>query len=174
ACCRAEGVATPEAVSPEQIRSWIDILRDQGLAPPSIRRARSAARTYFAFLLAEGVLAADPTEHIQAPRAGRKLPDHLSLDEVARLLDAPDPDHALYWRDRAILELLYASGIRVSELADLGLPALELDEGFATVFGKGSRERLVPVGGPALGALGRYLREVRPRLDTGGGKGRVL
>lgn len=174
AFCRAEGVVTPEAVSPELIRSWIYILRDQGLAPPSIRRARSAARTYFAFLLAEGVLAADPTEHIQAPRAGRKLPDHLSLDEVARLLDAPDPDHALYWRDRAILELLYASGIRVSELADLGLPALELDEGFATVFGKGSRERLVPVGAPALRALGRYLREVRPRLDTGGGKGRVF
>src|SRR5690606_16075028 len=73
AFCRAEGVATPEAVSPELIRSWIYILRDQGLAPPSIRRARSAARTYFAFLLAEGVLAADPTEHIQAPRAGRKL-----------------------------------------------------------------------------------------------------
>jgi len=133
-------------------------------------------RTYFGFLLAEGSLAADPTERLESPRLGRRLPDFLTHDEAARLLDAPDPDSPLFWRDRAILELLYATGMRVSELAELPLTALDLDEGFLTVFGKGSKERLVPVGVPALRAVGRYLREVRPGLDRGRGrsKGRVF
>jgi integrase/recombinase XerD len=93
---------------------------------------------------------------------------------VLRLLEAPDPTHPLYWRDRSILELLYASGVRVSELVELPLSALDLDEGLATIFGKGSKERLVPVGEPARRALERYLREVRPRLDRGKGQGRVF
>lgn len=170
----SEGVDRPEAVRPEHVRGWVAGLRSGGLAPASVRRARSSARTYFGFLLAEGVLDADPTEHLQAPKVDRKLPDYLTVDETKRLLEAPDPDHDHYWRDRAMLEVLYATGMRVSELTGLTLSLLDLDEGFATVFGKGAKERLVPIGAPALRALRRYLRELRPRLDRGSGKGIVF
>lgn len=170
----SEGVERPDAVRPEHVRGWVAGLRSGGLAPASVRRARSSARTYFGFLLAEGVLDADPTEHLQAPKVDRKLPDYLTVDETKRLLEAPDPDHDHYWRDRAMLEVLYATGMRVSELTGLTLGLLDLDEGFATVFGKGAKERLVPIGAPALRALRRYLDEVRPRLDRGSGKGIVF
>lgn len=168
------GAATPAEVTPRQLREWVFSLKDGGLSPTSIRRAQSALRTYYAFLLADGAVSVDPTDRLQSPRVDRRLPDFLTLDEVTRLLDAPDPTHALYWRDRAILELLYASGVRVSELVEIPIAALDLDEGLATIFGKGSKERLVPVGGPARRALERYLREVRPRLDKGAGAGRVF
>jgi integrase/recombinase XerD len=169
-----EGIEAPDQVQAEHVRGWVYALRDAGLAPTSIRRARSAIRTYFAFLIAEGMIDTDPTEHIQAPRVDRKLPDFLTIEETRRLLEAPDPEHRLFWRDRAILEVLYASGMRVSELTGLKLTELELDEGIATVFGKGARERLVPIGGPALRALGRYLRDVRPGLEHGKGRGAVF
>jgi integrase/recombinase XerD len=96
------------------------------------------------------------------------------LEEVTGLLESPDASKPLYWRDRAILELLYASGVRVSELVELPLSALDMEEGLATIFGKGSKERLVPVGGPARRALTRYLRDVRPTLEHGKGAGRVF
>jgi integrase/recombinase XerD len=167
-------VSRPEEVDVAVLRAWVYELKDQGLAPSSIRRARSAVRTYFGFLLAEGVIETDPTDRLDAPRAVRRLPEFLSREEVERLLEAPDPSRALYWRDRAILEFLYATGVRVSELVGLPLSNLDLDEGFALVFGKGSKERLVPVGGPALRAVRRYLQDVRPELDTGSGKGHVF
>jgi integrase/recombinase XerD len=168
------GVTSPDAVTPADLRDWVFALKEAGLAASSIRRAQSALRTYYGFLLAEGVVEIDPTERLESPSLGRRLPECLTHDEVGRLLEAPDPDHRLFWRDRAVLELLYATGMRVSELAELPLRAVDADEGFITVFGKGSKERLVPVGEPALRALGRYLREVRPALDKGKGKGRVF
>jgi len=170
----SEAVARPEDVRAEHLRGWMYALRDGGLAPTSMRRARSAARTYFGFLLAEGVLTADPTEHVAAPRVDRKLPDFLTIEETQRLLESPDPDDPLYWRDRAMLEVLYASGVRVSELTGLTLSQLDLEEGIATVFGKGAKERLVPVGRPAVRAVRKYLAEVRPALDRGKGRGRVF
>ena len=168
------GVRSPDEVTTRHMREWVFSLKDAGLAPTSIRRAQSALRTYFGFLIAEGAVGADPTDRLEAPRIARKLPEFLTIDEVQRLLDAPDPSKEIFWRNRAILEVLYATGMRVSELVDLPLAALDMDEGFATVFGKGSKERLVPVGEPALRALGRYLREVRPGLDKGQGAGRVF
>lgn len=168
------GVSAPGDVTPVHLRAWVYSLKEAGLAPASIRRAQSAVRTYFAFLLAEGTLEADPTERLESPRLGLRLPDHLTGPEVEGLLDAPDPEDRLYWRDRTILELLYACGLRVSELTDLSLTALDLDGGFLTVFGKGSKERFVPVGAPALRALRRYLAAVRPALEKGRGKGRVF
>jgi integrase/recombinase XerD len=98
----------------------------------------------------------------------------LTRPDVERLVESVDPDAPLYWRDRAILELLYATGVRVSELVGLTLASLDLEEGLCVVFGKGSKERLVPVGGPAVRAVGRYLRDVRPKLDRGTGEGRVF
>jgi integrase/recombinase XerD len=168
------GVDDPAAVTVAHLRDWVYDLKDSGLAPSSIRRAQSALRTYFGFLLSEGIVEVDPTDRLESPRADRHLPDFLSLDETERLLEAPDPGHPLYWRDKAVLEVLYATGMRVSELTELPIAALDLDEGFATVFGKGSKERLVPVGRPAARALGRYLRGLRPELDRGQGQGRVF
>jgi integrase/recombinase XerD len=167
------GVGDPGDVTPDLIREWVFGLKEAGLAATSIRRAQSAVRTYFRFLLSEGVLQVDPTERLESPRVARKLPDFLTRPEVLLLLGAPDPERPLFWRDRAILELLYASGLRVSELIELPLSGLDLDEAFVTVIGKGSKERMVPMGGPAVRTLERYLREVRPRLDKGSGAGRV-
>ncbi len=168
------GVHDPGLVTARQLREWVFSLKDAGLAATSIRRAQSALRTYYGFLLAEGAVSVDPTERLESPRATRKLPAFLTIEETMRLLEAPDETKPLYWRDRAILEFLYASGVRVSELVELPLSSLDLEEGIAMIFGKGSKERLVPVGGPARRALGRYLRDVRTRLDRGGGKGHVF
>jgi integrase/recombinase XerD len=156
------------------LRAWVFDLKATGLAAPSIRRAQSAVRTYFGFLLAEGAISTDPTDRLETPRVERRLPDFLSRAETERLLEAPDPASALYWRDRAILEFLYATGVRVSELVELRISSLDEEEAFATVFGKGSKERLVPVGAPAFRAVERYLRDVRPSLDEGFGEGRVF
>jgi integrase/recombinase XerD len=169
-----EGVDDPSEVTVQHLRAWVFELKDEGLAATSIRRAQSALRTYFGFLLAEGAVETDPTERLDSPRVDRRLPEFLSREETDRLLDAPDPDRRTYWRDKAVLEFLYATGVRVSELVELPISSLDLDEGFATVFGKGAKERLVPIGEPALRALRRYLRDVRPELDSGGGQGRVF
>ena len=168
------GASRPGDVTAAHLRDWIFGLKDAGLAATSIRRAQSAVRTYYGFLLSEGVLDVDPTERLESPKVVRKLPEHLTKEEVERFLDAPNPDQPLYWRDRAILELLYATGMRVSELVELPISSLDLDDAFVTVFGKGSKERLIPVGGPALRAVHRYLTEVRPGLEKGHGQGRVF
>ena len=168
------GIDDPRAVTLESLRHWVFSLHEAGLAATSIRRAQSAVRVYFGFLIAEGVLDVDPTDHLDAPRVGRKLPDVLSTEGVERLLGAVDETSRMFWRDRAILELLYATGMRASELTDLRITALELDEGFATVFGKGAKERIVPIGDPARRAVERYLRDVRPLMDRGEGAGRVF
>jgi integrase/recombinase XerD len=131
-------------------------------------------RTYYSFLMADGAVSADPTERLESPKVARKLPNVLSMDEVERLLEALDETKKLHWRDRAILELLYASGMRVSELVEMPISALDLEEGIATVVGKGAKERIVPIGAPARRALERYLRDVRPELDRGKGAGRVF
>ncbi|MEM7417345.1 MAG: site-specific tyrosine recombinase XerD [Gemmatimonadota bacterium] len=168
------GVDDPSRVDIKVLRSWVFTLKDGGLAATSIRRAQSAVRTYFAFLVADGFLDHDPSDRLESPRTTRTLPEVLDLVDVERLLEAPDPNKPLYWRDRAALEFLYATGVRVSELVDLRLTSVDLDEGFATVFGKGSKERFVPIGGPALRALSRYVRDVRPSLDRGEGNGVVF
>jgi integrase/recombinase XerD len=172
------GVGSPAAVGATDLREYVFHLKDRGQAPTSIRRAQSSLRTYWAFLLGEGEVEADPTERMETPKVWRRLPDVLSRTEIERLLEAPDPDHPLHWRDRAVLELLYATGMRVSELAELPLTAVDLAQRVCLVFGKGSKERIVPMGGPAVRALDRYLRDVRPALDRGPregkGKGRVF
>ena len=170
----SSGISDPKAIGAIHLREFIYYLKDQGLAPSSIRRATSSLRSYFAFLLEEGILETDPSERLEAPRAGRELPEVLSVEEIQRILETPNQEHPMFWRDRSILEVLYATGVRVSELLDLRLANLNLDEGFCTVFGKGSKERLVPLGSPACRALERYLREVRPRLDAGKGRGAVF
>jgi integrase/recombinase XerD len=158
------GVSRPAAVGAAELREYVYHLKDRGLQPASIRRNVSAIRTYFGYLMAEGAVAADPTDRLELPRTWRKLPDVLSRADVARILDAPDPSERLFWRDKALLEFAYASGVRVSELLSLKVRDVDLQEGLALVFGKGAKERIVPVGRAALQALVVYLREIRPRL----------
>ena len=161
---QTRGVARPADVSAGDLREYVYHLKDQGLQPASIRRGVSAIRTWFGFLLAEGLVEADPTDRLELPRAWRKLPDVLSRDDVVRILEAPDPSDRLFWRDRALLEFAYASGVRVSELTSLKVRDVDMQEGLAVVFGKGAKERIVPVGRAALQALVVYVREIRPRL----------
>ncbi len=168
-----QGITDPSHVTPTVLRTWIFSLHKVGLAPSSIRRAQSAVRTFFRFLLAEGWLSVDPTERLESPKIRDRLPEFLTKEETQRLLDAPNPQKSLYWRDRSILELLYASGVRVSELVGLLISGLDLDDSFITVFGKGGKERIVPVGVPALLTLKRYLSELRPKLDQAEGRGHV-
>ena len=168
------GVTSPAEVDIGILRKWTYSLKGKGMAPRSIRRAQSAVRTYFRFLSMEAAVEVDPTDRLEPPRIDGSLPDVLSKLEIGKVLESPDSTHRLYWRDRAILEFLYATGVRVSELVSLRITSLELEEGFAKVFGKGSKERLVPVGGPALRSLKRYLRDLRPNLDQGNGAGLVF
>lgn len=135
----------------------------QGHSPRSSARFMSCARGFYRYLLREGRLQIDPTLDIDSPMLGRPLPKSLSERDVDRLLQAPDPAIALEFRDRAMLELLYACGLRVSELTGLQLTQLSLNQGVVRVFGKGGKERLVPMGEEALSWLQRYL--AGPRFD---------
>ena len=150
------------------IADFIGTLRDAGLSVRSVARAVHAMRGLYRFAVREGRLAADPMENLRAPKAFAALPRFLSLEQVDALLAAPDTSSALGVRDRAILEVLYASGLRVSELIGLRARDVDLELGLLTAFGKGRKERLVPVGRSACNWVSRYLAEVRPRLLKGG------
>jgi len=170
----ARGRAGPGDASADDLREFAYHLKDRGLAPSTIRRALSAARTYYAFLIGEELVEADPTETVEPPRLGRPLPGVLGREQVARLLEAGDVADRLYWRDTALLEFAYASGTRVSEITGVRTRDVDLEAGLARVFGKGAKERLVPVGRAAARAIRVYLRELRPRLEKGEGEGRLF
>ncbi|MDE0356690.1 MAG: site-specific tyrosine recombinase XerD [Gammaproteobacteria bacterium] len=164
------GIVRPDDVTRVELRDYVYSLKDRGLAPTSIRRALSSMRAYFAFLLEEEVIKTDPTEQIESPRVWRTLPGVLSMRETERLLEAPELSDPLCWRNRAVLELLYATGMRVSELTGLPLHGVDLEDRTCLVYGKGAKERLVPFGRAARRALMRYLRDVRPELERGRGE----
>ena len=168
------GLKDPAAITTPHLREFVYALKDVGLSPATIRRQVSAVRTYFKFLVNEGHLARDPSERLESPKRWRTLPAVLTREEVERLLAAPNTDEPLAVRDRALLELAYATGMRVSELVSITLQHIVFDEGIARVFGKGSKERLVPVGRRALGAVALYAREIRPLLDKGKGRGTLF
>lgn len=171
---RVKGAMAPTGVTSRLLREYIYHLKDLGLAPSSIRRNISALRTYYRFLLGDGQVVQDPSERLESPKRWRTLPDVLSVDEVERLLAAPTLDDPLVFRDRALLELAYGAGLRVSEWITLGVKDVMLDDALVRVFGKGSKERLVPIGRRAIAAVAVYLRELRPRLEQGAGKGALL
>ncbi|MGE5345385.1 MAG: site-specific tyrosine recombinase XerD [Acidithiobacillales bacterium] len=155
-----KGLATRE-VSREDIVSFLGARRAVGASPRSLARVTSALRGFFRFLAAEGMLPADPTAELQNPRRWAVLPKVLSREEVKRLLEAPDVESRKGLRDRAMLELLYACGLRVSELASLPLSNLRLADGFVVVRGKGSKERVVPIADASARWVARYLKDVR-------------
>lgn len=166
-----KGARSPTDVVAKTLREYIYHLKDLGLAPASIRRNVSAVRSYFKFLLGEGHVVRDPSERLETPKRWRTLPEVLAVDEVTRLLAAPTLDEKLAFRDRAMLELAYGAGLRVSEWISLGIRDVLLEDHLVRVFGKGSKERLVPIGRSAIGAIATYLRELRPTLEKGEGKG---
>ena len=152
------------------ISRFIGQLRDDGLSARTVARAVHALRGMFRFAVREGQLVADPMENIRAPRAFNALPRCLSMPQVESLLDAPDVSSSLGIRDRAILEVLYATGLRVSEVIGLRSGDVDLEVGLLKTIGKGRKERLVPLGSTACGWVRRYLAEVR--ADLGHGRGR--
>jgi integrase/recombinase XerD len=164
----------PNAVTRTLLRDFVFMLKDLGLAPATIRRQVSALHTYFGFLISEGVLAVDPSDRLETPKLGRTLPEVLTVLEMESLLAAPSLEDPLAWRDRALLELGYGAGLRVTELCTLGIPDLLLSDSLVRVFGKGGKERLVPIGRKVIGAVSVYLNQTRPTLDRGKGAGRVL
>jgi integrase/recombinase XerD len=138
-----------------------------GARPRTTARLLSSLRRFYRYLVREGRLSGDPTVRIDTPRIGRPLPDSLSEDEVETLLDAPVVGEALGLRDRAMLELLYACGLRVSELVNLTMEQIDLTQGVVRLMGKGSKERLVPLGEEAADWLQRYFAQSRPELAAG-------
>ncbi len=157
----------PEDIDEGVILDWLAARSEAGLSPRSQSRGLIALRGFFSFLVAEGELKNDPCRRIELPKLGRPLPESLTLDEVERLLAAPDESTLRGLRDRAMLELLYATGLRVSELVHLTLGELHLEAGFLRVMGKGSKERLVPMGDYARDYVERYLLEGRGILTEG-------
>jgi integrase/recombinase XerD len=168
------GVRQAEGVEFRHLRDFVYHLKDLGLSPSSIRRQISAMRTYFRFLVGEGYLARDPTAKLDTPKSWRRIPEVLSLSEIESLLAAPSVDDPLAWRDRALLEIGYGAGLRVSELVGLRDSDIWFDQGLLRVIGKGNKERLVPIGRWALGAAAVYGREIRPALDRGSSEGRFF
>jgi integrase/recombinase XerD len=166
-----KGAASASEVGTRGLREYVYHLKDLGLAPASIRRNVSAVRSYFKFLLGEGLVVRDPSERLETPRRWRTLPEVLAVEEIEKLLAAPSLDEPLAFRDRAMLELAYGAGLRVSEWISLSVRDVMLQDHLVRVFGKGAKERLVPIGRKAIGATAIYLRELRPSLEKGEGKG---
>lgn len=144
-------------VSGDDLVAWMADRRVSGLAPSTVARAAVAVRSLHRFLAAEGLADVDPSAELEATRVPRGLPKALAEDEVVRLLEAPVGDGPLVLRDRALLELLYGTGARISEVVGLSLADLDLEAGLVRVFGKGAKERIVPVGRMAAGAVSAWL-----------------
>jgi len=152
------------ALTQEHLIAWMRALSEQGLAARSVSRALIAARGFFRFLCLDRVADRDPTQHLEVPRSLKPLPRFLSKSEVESLLAAPDTTSGRGTRDRAMLEILYATGLRVSELAGLTIQELNLELGIISCMGKGSKERIVPLGAEAASRVRAYLQGSRPGL----------
>lgn len=152
------------AASRSLLLDYLQARNAQGAKPRTAARFRSTLRRFYRYLVREKLREDDPSARIDAPHLGRPLPDTLTEAEVEALLAAPNPDDVLGLRDRAMLEVLYATGLRVSELVGLTLPQVSLTQGLVRVMGKGSKERLVPLGEEAVAWIDRYLVHGRPAL----------
>lgn len=158
------GIQDVNMIQRLHILQYLHFLKDSGKSSKTIARHIASIRAFHQFLLREKVCEEDPSVHIETPQIERKLPKVLSLEEVERLLDTPKLTTAIGYRDKAMLELLYATGIRVSEMISLNISDVHLIMGFVRCFGKGKKERLVPVGEKATKAIKEYLEKGRPKL----------
>jgi integrase/recombinase XerD len=150
-----------------EIRLHIDYLYRSGLSSRSVGRHLTTIRNFYGFLLREGEISTDPTEHLRTPRQWQNIPKYLNLEEIERIIEAPDLSRPTGRRDRAMMELLYASGLRVSELCKVGVGDLNLELGVLRTTGKGNKQRLVPVGKTAILAVRAYLESGRAALLKG-------
>ena len=151
----------------EGLRLYLDRLYETGLGARSIARHLTTLRSFYGFLLREGALATNPTEHLRMPRQWQTIPKYLNLGDIQKLIEAPDQSRPTGIRDRAMLELLYATGLRVSELCDLGTSDFNPGPGVLRATGKGNKQRMVPIGDDAVLAVEKYLRLGRPALLKG-------
>jgi integrase/recombinase XerD len=164
---RAMRSRDPDAISPADVNAFLSSLSGSGIAAPSIARNLAAVRGFHKFLQIDGLAQSDPTVNLETPRGWKRLPKTLSMFEVDALLAQPDLSTTLGLRDKAMLELLYATGIRVSELVGLRMQNVNLERGFLVVMGKGSKERAVPLGEAAAAAVRSYGERARPLLLSG-------
>ena len=162
---KAKGVGSLKDVDKPVLRDFLSHLMEQGLVKASIARKLSAIRSFYRYLLREGIIPTSPAATTSSPKLDRRLPSFLTIEEVERLLEAPDLSKPEGLRDRAIMELLYASGLRVSELVNLNLEQVNLDTNEIRALGKGAKERVVLIGKPAAEALSTYLSQGRPELS---------
>lgn len=160
----ARGRAAPGSVSRDDVVDFLGSLYKRKLDSRSVARHVVSIRGFFRFAVAEGWIREAPTENLESPKGWKRLPSHLSVDEVDRLLAQPEVATPLGLRDKAMLDLLYSTGLRVSELATLRVSDLQMEMGCVRCVGKGSKERLVPVGKQALATVRNYLRDARPKL----------
>jgi integrase/recombinase XerD len=164
---RSTGVSDIAHADTAVILGHLIALRDAGLGPRSRARHLVTLRGFYRFLVQQRILDANPAQMVDLPKAGLKLPDVLKIDQVLQLLNAPDPSTVLGTRDAAMLELLYAAGLRVSELVEVEMADINLEAGFVRILGKGSKERVVPVGMVAKNRVNGYLVSGRPALLKG-------
>ena len=165
--CFCSSGHTGEPGTVDTVREFIDSLVRSGLNTRSIARILSTLRSYFDYLLREGRIDKNPTEHIPTPKQWQTIPKFLSLEKINQLVSMPDTAKPLGSRDQAMLELLYATGVRVSELCDLRIADMNLEMGVLRVTGKGNKQRLVPMGASAVTALRLYLESARGKLLKG-------
>ncbi len=151
---------------PDSIAAYVLELQERGYADTTRARKVASARSFFAFLVDEGEIEEDPSRHVGSPKVGRSLPKALAVDEIDRLLAGPKNDSPDALRDHTMIELLYATGMRISELVALNIEDVDVAEGFVRCFGKGSKERLVPLHETAATATTHYIAEARPMLAT--------
>ena len=162
---RLRKISSLEAVDKHVLRDYISWLLDQGVVKASIARKLSAIRSFYRYLMREEILSANPLKKASSPKLDKRLPFFLTVEETVRLLEAPDLATPQGQRDRALLELLYAAGLRISELVSLDLEQVNLDTNEIRVRGKGSKERMTLIGEPAARALTAYLSRSRPELS---------
>ncbi len=163
-----DGAFDPAAVSARDVRRYMAGLHKDGLAPTTIARKLAAVRAFFRFLVRDERLAVDPTTRVRTPKQPKRTPRFLSADDAARLMEAPAGDGPAAARDRALLELAYGGGLRVSELVGIDLTDVDLGQGTVRVLGKGNKERIVPIGRHAVAALRAWL-VLRPQMKGKGG-----
>ena len=161
---RGKGTEEVREISKLDIREFLLFLKRKGLSSKTLARNLVSIRVFLRFLTEESILSANPAEEIESPKTAKTLPEILSLEEVETLLEQPDPQIPQGMRDRAMLEMLYATGMRVSELTRLQVNHVHLDAGYVLVYGKGSKERIVPIGNEAIEWARRYMGETRERL----------
>jgi integrase/recombinase XerD len=170
---KGKEILSPDEITDREINLLIQSLSQLGLTPASVARNLSSIKSFHKFLISENITSSDPTENIKGPKLRRHLPSVLSYSEIQEILKQINVKDTLGLRNRAMIELLYASGLRISELLNLPLREIYFNESIIRVFGKGSKERLVPTSDSALDWIKQYLDRARPYLDKMGKSGGI-